>query len=826
MINKILNKVHNNLLSGSDIYDGIEESQREFLLKRYSEFIDVSDSSGFLIESGVHVKTLHTPRPYLHLMASNHYDDYGQWGSFWDQHRGGFSCVDTVMAGRMSSHLDTNYVPTSPFPTDVREFFIHEAAKAWPIFPVACYEESEYQGYSCKFGLDTYDLFATRNSIKAHLKVAVHPDMPLEVWKVTLKNTSNSVREFSWFSRIRINIDSYPFYYFVPRVVCHGCIENGALVFINSFKFNKHPRSAFFACDTEFDGFDMMQESFQGIGGRSPIPAAVQKGNCHNTIGRQPYDGLIAACQFNAKISAGKKKTWTFAFGKCPCEREQRKIFINKVKKEILKQPEFTFNKLRSIWHKKINANIIDTPDNNLNRYYNVWSKYQARNQARFIRALDKVGYRDIVQDIMGVVDFEWPYVRAKLIETMRYQYPDGKAVRQYEKHHGGGHDVRQYQDSVVWLPDTTVRYLKQSGDFEFLEEQVGFLDPHTFEVNSMNTASVYEHLCLAIDSLVADPGHHGLCKIGHGDWNDSLSGIGGKMGVSVWLSCACVYACNVMAELAESLKKTEDAVKFKNIADILTKRINDYAWDGRWYVYAINDDGVPIGSSKNEEGKIHLNVNTWALFTGVAANAGREQQVLESIAHLATPIGHQLLKPAYTPLSRKFVGRLADSVPGMIENASIYTHGEAFYLFALINMGRSDDWYNQLQKTLPGNLIPDLVTGPPHQQSNYFVGPDSEFFGQNMFNNFTGSLAWYRIGIEQMLGVIPDYYGLKIEPSPPSEWKEYRIRKHFRGIDVKFNFKRTGTFKIYLDGEESRKKFISVSELENIKNPKVQITF
>ncbi|MDD3663543.1 MAG: hypothetical protein PHT84_06865, partial [Candidatus Pacebacteria bacterium] len=318
MIDTLVKKTHENLPAGRDIFDGIDASQRQELLTRYSEFQDTSDADGYLTDSHVLVKTLHTPRPYVHLMASNHYDEYGQWGSFWDQHRGGFSCVDTVMAGRMTSHLDTNYVPTSPTPVDVRDFYVHENGLSWPMFPTAFYEEDAYSDFKCIFGLDSYELTATRNDIAARLFVFVHPDLPVEIWRVTLRNLSDASREFTWFSRLRVNVDSYPFYYFVPRVVCYGDIEQGCMVFTNSFKFNKHPRAAFFACGGGFDGYDMMAEAFQGIGGRAPIPAAVQQGHCSNTLGKQPYDGLIAAGQYNAKLSDGEEKTWTLAFGKCP----------------------------------------------------------------------------------------------------------------------------------------------------------------------------------------------------------------------------------------------------------------------------------------------------------------------------------------------------------------------------------------------------------------------------------------------------------------------------------------------------------------------------
>jgi cellobiose phosphorylase len=35
---------------------------------------------------------------------------------------------------------------------------------------------------------------------------------------------------------------------------------------------------------------------------------------------------------------------------------------------------------------------------------------------------------------------------------------------------------------------------------------------------------------------------------------------------------------------------------------------------------------------------------------------------------------------------------------------------------------------------------------------------------------------------VEGIMGMRPDFYGLKISPSIPSEWKEFKISKDFRG--------------------------------------------
>lgn len=77
--------------------------------------------------------------------------------------------------------------------------------------------------------------------------------------------------------------------------------------------------------------------------------------------------------------------------------------------------------------------------------------------------------------------------------------------------------------------------YLKEPGDFDLLNVQVPFLSSKTLQPDPDCTGSVYDHAKIALQSLFSDVGYHGLCRIGYGDWNDALSGLGG--GDAVWAS-------------------------------------------------------------------------------------------------------------------------------------------------------------------------------------------------------------------------------------------------------------------------------------------------
>ena len=44
---------------------------------------------------------------------------------------------------------------------------------------------------------------------------------------------------------------------------------------------------------------------------------------------------------------------------------------------------------------------------------------------------------------------------------------------------------------------------------------------------------------------------------------------------------------------------------------------MNKYLWDGEWFGRGITDDDVVFGISKDKEGRIFLNPQSWAILGG-----------------------------------------------------------------------------------------------------------------------------------------------------------------------------------------------------------------
>ena len=62
-------------------------------------------------------------------------------------------------------------------------------------------------------------------------------------------------------------------------------------------------------------------------------------------------------------------------------------------------------------------------------------------------------------------------------------------------------------------------------------------------------------------------------------------------------------------------------------------------------------------------------------------------------------------------------------------------------------------------------------------------AGKDASKPGEGKNSWLTGTASWNYYAITQyILGIRPDYDGLLIDPCIPSDWKEYKITRVFRG--------------------------------------------
>ncbi|MEJ2258062.1 MAG: hypothetical protein P8X98_13900, partial [Woeseiaceae bacterium] len=77
---------------------------------------------------------------------------------------------------------------------------------------------------------------------------------------------------------------------------------------------------------------------------------------------------------------------------------------------------------------------------------------------------------------------------------------------------------------------------------------------------------------------------------------------------------------------------------------------VDAHGWDGDWFLRAYDANGNALGSNTNDEGKIFIEPQGFAVMAGIGSDDGRAQRALDAVAdQLACEFGIVLNAPAYT---------------------------------------------------------------------------------------------------------------------------------------------------------------------------------
>ena len=452
---------------------------------------------------------------------------------------------------------------------------------------------------------------------------------------------------------------------------------------------------------------------------------------------------------------------------------------------------------LCAYWDEVIHRNYVTLPDKNMEVLLNVWLKNQVHVTSLYNR-FGYMGYRDILQDCWGVGFVDWKRTRHHILLAAAHMFADGRCPRQFDIVDIGHLDRRDFCDSPMWMPIALNSYIKETGDFDILKEEIGFFE-------SEERSTLEDHIFRAFDYLYNNRATNGLILMRGGDWLDGLEGIN-KLGeaTSVWGTCATVYAQKQLMEIYEQLGRKDLVDTFAKRNAEYTEAANTKGFNGKWYSYATINDTEVIGHPDNLEGKIYLNPNTWAIFSGVADKDKTESAMRWVRLYLNTPYGPQLNWPPYVATGEGY-GRLKRQRPGTFANSAIYMHAASFKVFADIARGDFIEAYDTFTRLLPGHVDNPHArrTSEPWSVGNVYFGINHKNPGLNLYSWFSATPAWLlHGGFEEILGVWPTYHGIRVRACDLPEWDGYKVSKVYRGTRYNVTFRRTGAKTITLDGK------------------------
>jgi cellobiose phosphorylase len=161
----------------------------------------------------------------------------------------------------------------------------------------------------------------------------------------------------------------------------------------------------------------------------------------------------------------------------------------------------------------------------------------------------------------------------------------------------------------------------------------------------------------------------------------------------------------------------------------------------------------------------------------------------------LDTEHGIVILDPPYRGY-RVELGEVSSYPPGYKENAGVFCHNNPWIMIAECVAGRPERAFEYYRKIAPAwrDGIQDLHRMEPYVYSQMIAGKAAARHGEAKNSWLTGTAAWNFVAVSQwILGVRPDWDGLRIEPCLPRELGGVEIERRFRGCLYRIVVRNTG---------------------------------
>ena len=487
------------------------------------------------------------------------------------------------------------------------------------------------------------------------------------------------------------------------------------------------------------------------------------------------------------------------------------------------KNIDLEFEEVLNFWNSKLNKIQVKTNDPSFDYMINGWYLYQVYasrlySRAAFYQVGGATGFRDQLQDSMGLLYTEPEYARNQILYHAKHQFKEGDVLHWWHEQIRFGSRTT-FSDDYLWLVYVTNEYLRVTNDYTILEEEVEFVDApllNEFEHEKGVTykytedkTTLKEHLRLCINKALNQFGRHGLPLMGCGDWNDGMNRVGhnGK-GESTWVG---FFLYDLLVKTPNIFKEDKEFTDLCLIqAKELKENLNQHAWDGNWYLRAFFDDQTPLGSHLNKECQIDLISQAWSILTNVVKD-DHKSLMLKEVEKRLVDKEHSLIKLLDPPFIKEEFnpGYISDYLPGIRENGAQYTHGALWYIMALVENKEYDKAYKYYQMINPVNKNIEMYQTEPYViAADVYTHP--EYQGHGGWTWYTGSASWaYRIAIEELLGIKKVNDTLVINPKFNSEWGNIE----FKYVYLDTTYKLT----IHKDSEKQIIKLVNDKKEHNI---------
>lgn len=752
-----------------------------------------------------------TPYPWINYLGTQ------DFFSLISNTAGGYSFFKDARLRRITRYRYNNV----PVDMGGRYFYIKENDTIWN--PGWSPVKTTLDSYECRHGMGYTKITGKKNDLKAEVTFFVPQNYTGEVQSVTLTNEGSAPKTFKLFSFLEWCLwDAQDDTTNFQRNFNTGRVElEGSTIYHRTEYNERRNHYAFYTVNTDIDGYDTDRESFIGLYNGFGDPQVVEAGKASNSVA----DGWSPIASHYKEITLGAGESTNLIFILGYAENPVDKKFeadgqtLNKeVAHKMIEQyntpekVEAGLAELKAAWDKLLGIYTVDTPDEKVNRMVNIWNQYQcmvtfnlSRSASYFESGIGRgMGFRDSNQDLLGFVHQIPDRARERLIDLAATQLEDGGCYHQYQPlTKKGNSDLGgNFSDDPLWMILSVAAYIKETGDWSILDEKV------PYDNDESKAKPMLDHLMVSFYHIVENVGPHGLPLAMRADWNDCINlscyseqsgesfqtytspkfaaeGGYSKTAESVMVATLFTYTGPAFVDILKHKGMDEEAAKAQAEIDKMKDIVMEHAFDGDWFLRAYDNEGQKMGSKECEEGKIFIEPQGFAVMSEIGKDEGADIKTLNAIdKYLNTKHGLVLNNPAYTKYYVKY-GEISTYPGGYKENAGIFCHNNAWIICAEAYAGRGDKAFEYYSKIAPAfnEEISDLHRTEPYVYGQMIAGKDAERFGEGKNSWLTGTAAWNFVAISQyILGMIPDYDGLKVDPSIPSEWDGYTASRIFRG--------------------------------------------
>jgi cellobiose phosphorylase len=572
-----------------------------------------------------------------------------------------------------------------------------------------------------------------------------------------------------------------------------GSCDEGVIRVATKFR----PLTFFFGSSARPDGYTCDREDFVGRSRDLADPIVVETGDPSNKP--SPRGNSIGSLSHDILLAPGEERQIVYIMGATEKPAEIGRLVAR------FSDPGEVAAALRALhddWATYLSRFTVETPDADTNAMLNFWNQVQCRTTlywSRFVSAYETglgrgMGTRDSGQDTLGTMHTAPDHARRMLTRIWTMQFADGHTWHQFFPLTGeGGPGLaaefpdwpQWFSDDHLWLIISVCAYLRETGDFDYLDQKVPYVD--------RAEETVWEHMLRAVEFTLEHRGPHKLPRSGFSDWNDTLNvDHGSGKAESVWTAMQFCRAMLDLAELCGKMDRSAQAERFAGLHVEMAAAINGCAWDGAWYMRSFDDDGLPIGVSGAAHHAIDLITQSWSVMGGVAPHDRATQAAASADEKLNTRFGLALMWPPYNGGDDRVRGT-STFQPGAKENGGIFCHANTWSMIAAAMMGNGEDAYRYYRQILPlARTDSDVFMAEPYVYPQNICGPLHPSFGLGRNAWLTGTAAWTYVAATQwILGIRPTFEGLRVAPVLPAAWPGFKAHREFRGTAYEINVRR-----------------------------------